>query len=182
VTTLTAGVLRGNGILGDLQVAAGVVSPGAGAGILTARTLMATPSSVFHMEIGSGQTNGSPVAGAQYDQIKVTGDSFDLSDSTLALSVINPLKVNDVFTLILNNGSGTTGGYFGGYANGSFISLPNGYQVQISYYDDASTAGFDLSGGNDVSLLVTVPEPGSAALMLGGLGAMLAMRRRRGTV
>ena len=59
------------------------------------------------------------------------------------------------------------------------IALPNGYEVQLSYFDDASTAGFELAGGNDVSLLVTVPEPGSALLLLTGLGSLIATRRRR---
>jgi hypothetical protein len=68
-------------------------------------------------------------------------------------------------------------GYFGGIANGDLIQV-GGYEVQISYFDDASTPAFELSGGNDVSLLVTVPEPGSVMLLLGGLGSMVLGRRR----
>jgi hypothetical protein len=49
---------------------------------------------------------------------------------------------------------------------------------QISYFDDASTPGFELAGGNDVTLLA-VPEPGAVVSLIGGIGVLLGLRRYR---
>ena len=73
-------------------------------------------------------------------------------------------------TLQLEIGSGS---------HGATIDLPDGYQVQLSYFDDASTSTFETAGGNDVSLLVTIPEPTSAATLLAGFATLLGLQRFR---
>lgn len=178
----------GGSVVGLVDVQAGIVTPGtgvtpgSGAAILSADSLIANSSTIFDLGIGGS------VAGSSYDRVSVSGAVLDLGSATLNLSVLSPLNASDVLTIVMNVGGDTNPGVFGALtgagvsgsiANGGLIDLPGGYQVQISYFDDASTPAFETTGGNDVSLLVTVPEPGSAMLLLGGLGSMMAMRRRR---
>lgn len=178
----------GGSVVGLVDIQGGIVKPGTGAtpgsglAILTADSLGADDSSVFDLGIGGS------VAGTTYDRVTVSGAALDLGNATLNLSLLSPLVANDILTIVMNLGGDTNIGMFGALtgtdvsgsiANEGLIDLPNGYQVRISYFDDASTPAFETVGGNDVSLLVTVPEPGSAMLLLGGLGSMMAMRRRR---
>ena len=126
------------------------------------------------------EINGAS-AGIGYDQISVSGTGIvDIAGSTLSLSgAYNLGGSGDVFTLILNNSVNAVVGEFAGMPNGTTVNL-GGQSFQISYFDNALTPGFEISGlGNDVSLLA-IPEPGSAALLLGGLGSLIGFRRRRG--
>lgn len=177
-TQMNGGIITGTGVLGDLNAGAGIIAPGLSTGILTTGSLLAG-NAAFEFDLAGGASAGSALAGLNYDQIVVNGSAFDLGSSTLSLSAVGAFFTNDVFNIIRNNGAGITTGFFSGLDNGDTYSFPNGYEVQISYFDDASTPQFELAGGNDVSLLVTVPEPGSAALLLGGLGSLMALRRRR---
>jgi hypothetical protein len=153
----------------------GTVSPGASPGVLTVDSLVADAASTFQFELGG------TVAGIGYDQLKVTGDTLNLDGAHLSLSVTGPLVQNSILNIVWNQGFDTDPGSFGNYLQGSNISLPGGGQVKISYFDDPTTAAvLEMSGGTSVSVQVTaVPEPGSAALLLGGLASVVAARRRR---
>ena len=48
-------------------------------------------------------------------------------------------------------------------------------------HDDGTLAGYQPAGGNDISVLVTIPEPGTGLLAAVGLAAFLGTRRRRGS-
>jgi fibronectin-binding autotransporter adhesin len=183
-TTVNGGTLQGNGtFVGGLTLTAATIAPGSSPGLMTTSSLTANNSTAFRLEIGSGITSGTAVAGTQYDQIVVTGDTVDLGGASLSLIVNSHLQVNDVFTIILNDGADIDPGTFSGFANGALINLADGYQVRISYFDDASLPGLQLTGGNDVSLLVTIPEPTTAVSLFAGLGILTGLqrfRRRRG--
>ncbi len=59
--------------------------------------------------------------------------------------------------------------------NGGTYTL-GGQQFQISYFGNYEAAIPTFSGGNDV-VLMAVPEPGAA--LIGGMGVLLLLRRRR---
>ena len=159
------------GTVGSVTVTSGgTLAPGASTGILT---------STGNLTMSSGSTFAAEVnatgVGTGYDQMVVAGN-VNLGGSTLSLTG-SYTGNGDVFTLILNNGASAVTGTFSGLSNGSSVFL-GGQEFQISYFDVASTGGFELSGGNDVSLMA-VPEPGAAVSLLGGLGLLLGLRRRR---
>jgi hypothetical protein len=121
--------------------------------------------------------NGT-TAGISYDQISVaTGNvtlAGDLAGSTLGFT---PVNFSDVFYILIH-GTGTTSGTLGGVPEGGSVFI-DAQEFQISYTSDFGGAGFVVGGsGNDVALLA-VPEPGAAVSLLGGLGLLLGLRRRR---
>lgn len=106
----------------------------------------------------------------EFDQIVST--STVTLDGDLSLNFFGgyvPIE-GDTFTLILNNGfDPLAGAGFNGIADETPFQFM-GYTFEVDY------GGGD---GNDVTLTVLVPEPGSAVLLMGG-SFLLARRRRSG--
>jgi hypothetical protein len=177
VSVNSGGVLTGSGTVnGFVSIAGGAIAPGNSVGILTVDTVVADAGSNFNFQIGGGT-----VAGTDFDQLKVTGIDFELGEAQLNLTANGILTTNAVLTIVMNVGGDVNFGTFSGLASGALIGLPGGQQVRISYYDNPNTPTFETTGVNqtNVSLLVTIPEPGSAALLLGGLASVMGLRRRR---
>jgi fibronectin-binding autotransporter adhesin len=172
-----AGAVPG-AIAGTLIADAGsIVAPGLGAGVTGTLSVSNGFSllSTAHLAIDLA---GS-AAGVGYDQLIVNAGNIslagDLAGSALAFT---PTNFADVFFIIVNSGGGTTTGTLNGVAEGGSIVI-GAQEFQISYTSDFGGAGFTINGsGNDVALLA-VPEPGSVASLLGGLGLVLGLRRRR---
>lgn len=142
-------LLQGTGKTGNVTISfgqVGTINSGLGskaAGILsTGSFTIASASGTLGVDLNS-QANGSPVAGTDYDQVKVQG-TVQLSNSpALSLSVnFTPTVIGTKYTIINNDGADGVIGTFAGLAEGATVSN-NNYSYRISY------VGGD---GNDVTL------------------------------
>ncbi len=118
--------------------------------------------------------NGT-TAGTAYDQINVTG-SVILSGTLAATVGYTPVN-GDLLFILLNDGTDAITTTFSGLAQGGTVSF-SGLDWKISYNADSTANTFTGTlNGNDIALMA-IPEPNVAAL-LGGLGTLLLLRRRR---
>jgi len=173
--TLTGGTGATAGLVtGTLNAGTGsTISPGAALRGTLAFSNGLSVSSGAHLAFDlAGST-----AGTGYDQLVVNGGNITLAGDLTGSTLTFTPGSTDVFYLILNNGLGTTTGTLGGVPEGGSLTI-GAQQFQISYTSDFGGAGFAAGTGNDVALMA-VPEPGSAAALLAGLGLVLGRRRRR---
>jgi autotransporter-associated beta strand protein len=168
--TISGGTLAGNGTISSSLTANGTsfVAPGLG-GTTTAQ--LQTGS--LNLDTGSTTTfdlNGN-VAGALYDQLKVSGTVTLAGALSLTLGYTPTMTEN--LAIILNDGSDAVFGTFAGLPEGALVGTFGAVNVFITYQGNADGGLV----GNDV--LLTVPEPSTAALLLGALGVLGLRRQRR---
>jgi fibronectin-binding autotransporter adhesin len=168
VTVQSGATLGGMGTVGALTVqSGGTISPGNSPGILTVNGNYNQAGTL------SAELNGTSV-GDQYDQVHVTG-TVTLSGALAATLGYTPAN-GDILFILAHDGTDAINGTFADKADGSTFFL-NGTEWKISYeanYTGTNTGTF--TNGNDVALMA-IPEPRAA--LLGGLGMLALLRRRR---
>ena len=169
-TIKSGGTLGGSGSVGGLSVeGGGTLAPGNSPGILNVGSTSLATLSTFAVEI-----NGNTVS-TQYDQLNVTG-TMSLAGLLSVTMGYTPAD-SALFFIIANDGLPTdaiTGTFSNAPVDGGIYKL-GGQDFKISYFGDSGTNSF--IGGNDV-VLMAIPEP-SATLLVGGLGFLVMLRRRR---
>ena len=175
--------LGGTGAIGGtVAVANGAtLSPGATIeSLATGAVTMASGSSFAYGATGSGATGADLLA--VNGSLSLTNVTLDLALAGAALSG-GSWNNGDKLTLIsyIDAGSGITSG-FTGYADDTVYTF--GSNLWTFDYNDTTAGGNygtdAVAAGQNrfVTMTVTIPEPSSVAL-LGTLGAMLLLRRRR---
>lgn len=184
VTTKTTGFTIGGaqtvGGIGHLDATGNTVTlngrlaPGNSAGKLNVTTSGLTIGSggILSLELTRGVP---PNAGVNYDQLGLAGALTIDPAATLELTALGTgdWNVNDIFFFILNDGTDSINGSFAGYAEGSTFTLAS-QSFKITYQADGASSSF--AGGNDMAIQV-IPESGHA--LLGSIGILLLLRRRR---
>lgn len=177
LTTVASGAtIGGSGTVGALTVqSGGFINPGNSPGILNTGDY--TQAGLYTAEI-EGLVAGN--SAGNHDQINVT-DTVNIAGGSLTtlFSTFTPV-LNDLIFILLNDGTDAITGTYTGLAQGAVVDTYDGFDWIISYNADSSLNTFTGSpNGNDIALMaVAIPEPNVAAL-LGALGGILLLRRRR---
>jgi autotransporter-associated beta strand protein len=169
---------NGTGSTGALTVNGSVIAGAAG-------TIDFATGTSFGVELGATTPGGSAANPGLVDQLVLAGD-LRLNDATLSGSLLTNFatNVNDLFFIVINDGTDPITGTFASAAQGSTVrfSGPGGsWDFLISYTGDSATGSFTAVGGNDIVLqaLMAVPEPGALSSLLIGAGGLLGLSRRR---
>jgi fibronectin-binding autotransporter adhesin len=176
--TLTggSGTSAGN-VVGALTVnGASTIAPGApgarNTGIIAINNNF-TLSSGAHLTL---DLNGT-VAGSSYDQVQANG-TVTLAGDLNGLALGYTPAQGDVFYIILNNGSTTTGSLNNLAEGGVFNLGATAFKISYDSSHALGAAGFESGTGEDVALMV-VPEPTTVATLLGGIGTLIGLQRFR---
>jgi|GEM_PF-3483512 len=165
------GTLSGSGTVGPVMLSGGTLAPGGFFPVLN------TGAVTF----GGGALAIKITNAITYNQANVTGGVAFTGDNALALdfSTYDPLDSVDSFTIVSNDSNDPVS-----LVNGSLIygSTPLLEGTVFTATSGSLTQFFRISyaggDGNDI-VLTAVPEPGTAWALAGGLGVLLARRRRR---
>lgn len=167
---VNAATFGGSGTVGDLTISANAFhNPGNSPGIVNTGDY--TMAGTLNIEV-NGPTPG--ITG--HDQVNVTG-TVNLSGSLNVIFGGGIYANGDMIFILLNDSNDAINGTFSALAQGATVTSYGGYDWIISYTADSNgTPSPTFTGGNDV-VLMAVPEP--AAAILGSIGMVLLLRRRR---
>lgn len=173
ITTVnTGGTLSGTGTVGQVTVAGGTVDPGVTIGVLNTGIYSQT-TGTLDLDLAGSFTLGT------YDQLNV-GGTVTLGGLLTANNTGSTYANGALLYILANDGADAITGLYNGVIQGGTINVA-GQDWQISYNanytGDFGTSTFSSPGtGNDVALMA-IPEPSAA--LLGGLGLLALLRRRR---
>jgi autotransporter-associated beta strand protein len=169
--TVNSGTLGGIGsVSGAVAINnTGVLSPGASIGTFGTGSLSLNTGSKFLYELNT-TTPGGDLVNANGDLSFDGTVTLDLSD----LGTSSLLTLGTKLTLISYFGT-WDGDTFSGYSDDSeFTMFGNEWRIN---YNDVSTGAVDGGSFSNAVTLTVVPEP--SAVLLGGLGLLALLRRRR---
>lgn len=175
--TVTGGTLGGTGTIGGTVgvSGAGTLSAGASIGSLQTGALTMGSGTTFVFEADKADAGIADLV-AVNGALSLTGVTLDLTNAALASGL---WAANDKITLISYfDGSGGITSGFTGYDDGqSYTFGSNSWLFDYNDTDYGSNFTGDLGSANRFVTLTVVPEPG--VVLLGGLGALVLLRRRR---
>ena len=204
---VNGGTLAGTGLIvaGNTSVTTGsgaTLAPGLSANGLSINAAASTTGalslqagSTFQLSINNSNV-GTSGSAALTDYSKLTLGSNVSATLAGAISTTLGTAVNtgDLFTVIIMNGSPVSGTFSNTTlvaGQTSIYSFTSGGALwYIDYAYNPNTLGLTDSGvslstfeadtnGDDVALLASVPEPGTWAMMLAGMGMLMVLQRRR---
>ena len=187
ITAADGGTINGVGFTRAITVqGGGTLAPGNGVGAITMNGNLNLSAPTAHLSLELGGT-----ALASNDFIEMLGGTVTLGGEAqiaFANSGNYTPAIGDTYYVIVNLPGLAINGTFGNDGQG-YILADNGDTFRVSYNanffdsNNAAThgaAGFTSSNGHDVALqLYAVPEPGSFAAVISGLGMLAGLQRFR---
>ena len=188
VSVASGATLGGTGIITGTVSVSGVLSPGASVESFVTGALTMAAGSEFHYEVDS---SALPAVGADLQKVVDNGSLTFTGDVGLTMADLRaggpvPFNTGDTFTLISYTGSKLGSGHFTNGVSGAvlnngdtFTPVGGSQQWQIAY--DAASGGLnfttDYGSSNSFINITAIPEPRAA--LLGSLGLLALLRRRR---
>jgi autotransporter-associated beta strand protein len=189
INVSSGGTLEGTGSVGGISTsgAGSSFDPGLSAansttstGTLIANGNVTLDPTAFNIRLGLS------ASGTDSDELVEGGSGrVNLENSTLNLTLgsgvanLTSANIDNLYYVIINGGSQTVLGTFNGDPNGTIVSATSGgntWQFEVLYNVNAN----GTTAGDDVVLeLTAVPEPGTWAMMLAGMGMLIVLKRRR---
>jgi len=127
--------------------------------------------------------NGSAILEFELDSHVVVKDTLDLTSSNGTVLLINNITEGVFYTLFELNGGASLVGFDSGTVEDYWASLTAGWNVSADTdlweWEFKTDGSGNLLGAEFTSLVAPVPEPGTWALMLGGLGVLAYLQRAR---
>jgi autotransporter-associated beta strand protein len=167
--------LGSSGVLSGTGTISGAVSAASTASVITAGSLSSVGTLTLNggVTAPSGLTLNFAVDGASASNSSLNLGSVGLSGLSLTFNLqdlgTNTLLANTAYTLVTGTGTFSVGSFTADLMNSAY------YQLNSSY----GTNGILISGDTVTFEVVAVPEPGTWALMLSGLGALILIQIRR---
>jgi autotransporter-associated beta strand protein len=183
---LSGGTLQGTGTVPTFTTTSGdnsTVAPGLTVGSTSPGQLTASGNATLQ----AGDTFSIRVgvaAATDSDSLSIGANTLTLNGATLAVNTgafAGGATTDQLYDIVVGTGAGNTVGTFdfGGnpLANGAEFTTNTNYTYQIFY----NVLGTDPTqvGSDDVLELVSIPEPGTWASLLGGLGMLIVWQRSR---
>ncbi|MES2981529.1 MAG: autotransporter-associated beta strand repeat-containing protein [Verrucomicrobiota bacterium] len=176
LTTVASGAtIAGTGTIGALTVSSGgFINAGNGPDVLDVVGAY-NQAGTYNAEI-TANTIGNGTTG--YDQINVTGTVNITGGSLTAMFTSGTYAANDLIFILLNDVDDAITGTYNGLIQGATVANYGGFDWNISYVANSTGLG-SFTGGNDIALMAVTPIPEPRAALLGCLGILLLLRRRR---
>jgi autotransporter-associated beta strand protein len=176
--SVTGGTLGGSGAIAGTVTVSATLSPGTSIESLATGALTMASGSSYVFEVAGNSSTGADLV-AVNGTLSLTDVSLDFDAATLAALASGSWVGGDKITLISYSGTGITSG-FDGYADDtSYVFGSN--EWTFNYNDtlvgDNFLSDATANGQNRFVTMTLVPEPGAA--LLGGLGLLALLRRRR---
>jgi autotransporter-associated beta strand protein len=181
IIAVNGSVLRGNGLIGGATLVSGTLSPGYNSTLGTQVTGTMTSAASVSLDSNSvfAVRLGLAASGTDSDMLALTSGTATLGNAQLQLTLGSNFAnaaVGTMYAIITDTASTTD--ISGQFSQGGTITAGSD-TFNILYNENATGTG----SGDDVVLdLTSVPEPGTWASMLAGMGMLVAfqrMRRRR---
>jgi len=173
VTTVNSGgTLGGTGTADVVTVATGgTLAPGNGIGTLSTGALTFQVGSNFSIEAGTSSA----------DKVVIPlGNATLMGATNLVVTLTADPTDNQTFTIVDGSAPLSLGAARFSF-NGTPLNQGDTFVVNSNGFIQGFSISYSADSGNDVTLTtLTVPEPGTAAVLLAGLGCLLGRRKRRG--